>query len=69
MGLTLAFKAFFKAWKEPAKATKFIQNDEPKLLEASEKEADPSHLRLLALLQQQARLIDFLKEDINGFTD
>lgn len=72
MGLALAFKAFYKAWKEPAKATKFIQDDskhlEPKLLEESVKE-DPSHLRLLALLQQQGRLIDFLKEDISGFTD
>ena len=30
---------------------------------------DPSHLRLLALLQQEGRLIDFLKEDISSYSD
>jgi len=31
--------------------------------------ASDAHLRLLALLQQSGRLIDFLKEDISSFDD
>lgn len=68
MGLAIAFKAFLKAWKEPENGKKFVEKDfqnQPKQLESS----DPSHLRLLALLQQSGRLIDFLKEDITGFSD
>ncbi len=57
MGFKIAFQAFMKAWKEPEKAKEFLQED-PKQLELS----DPSHLRLLTLLQQSGRLIDFLKE-------
>lgn len=64
MGFKIAIQAFMKAWKEPQKAKEFLQ-DEPKQLESS----DPSHLRLLSLLQQSGRLIDFLKEDITGFSD
>jgi len=30
---------------------------------------DPSHLRLLALLQSQARLLDFLQEDLSSYND
>lgn len=30
---------------------------------------DLSHLRLLSLLQQKGRLIDFLKEDLSSYTD
>lgn len=56
MGLKLAFKAFFKALKEAPK-------------EIAHEEDSSSHLRLLALLQTQARLVDFLKEEISGFSD
>jgi hypothetical protein len=66
MSLALAFKAFLKAWKNPQKAEEFI-NDTPKITHAPA--ADPSHLRLLSSLQQNARLIDFLKEDIKSYTD
>lgn len=66
MSFMLAVKAFIKAWKDPAKAEDFL-NDKPKKLEAPS--IDHSHLRLLALLQQSGRLIDFLKEDIHDFTD
>lgn len=64
MSLGIAIKAFFKAWKEPQKGELFLK-EEPKKLEC----ADQPHLRLLALLQQSGRLIDFLKEDIKGFSD
>jgi Domain of unknown function (DUF2760) len=66
MGLGLACKAFIKAFKEPQKAQEFIEDRPPsKQLEV----ADQSHLRLLHYLQQTGRLIDFLKEDIGGFSD
>lgn len=64
MGLLIAIKAFFKALKEPEKTKEFLIN-QPKQIENE----DPSHLRLLALLQQSGRLVDFLKEDINSFSD
>ncbi len=62
----LAIKAFFKAWGDPVKAQDFLNEPAP-LIE--NQTADLSHLRLLALLQQSGRLIDFLKEDIDDFTD
>jgi len=65
MGLIIALKAFLKAWKEPENAEEFIK-EAPKI---SHTPSDASHLRLLSSLQQNARLIDFLKEDIKGYTD
>lgn len=65
MGLALAIKAFFKAWKYPKEAEKFL---EP-IQEQKEDSKEHSHLRLLALLQESGRLIDFLKEDITNFSD
>lgn len=68
MGLGLAFKAFIKAFKEPEKGRKFVEEnlDSNKQLEGNH---DPSHLRLLYYLQQSSRFIDFLKEDISTFND
>ena len=65
MKLKLAFKAFFKAFKDPEKAKQFIEDAPPKQIEMG----DFSHLRLLSYLQQAGRLIDFLKEDVSSFTD
>lgn len=65
MSFLIALKAFFKAWKDPVQGATFLR-DKPQIEETSN---DPSHLRLLALLQQSGRLIDFFKEDIQDFTD
>ena len=66
MRFTLAFKAFIKAFRDPEKAERFLQDAEPpKQVETS----DQSHLRLLHYLQQTGRLIDFLKEAIAPFND
>lgn len=54
-----AFKAFGKALKQP----EIPQETKP----ASKK--DRSHLQLLRSLQHSGRLIDFLNEDIDNFTD
>lgn len=69
MRLLLAIKAFFKALREPTKASLFLQELPPPNQDKEVEAADRSHLRLLALLQQSGRLIDFLKEDVTGFTD
>lgn len=66
MGLFLAIKAFFRAFKDPKKAQEFIENRKEKLPAET---SDTSHLRLLAMLQQASRLIDFLKEDITDLDD
>jgi hypothetical protein len=60
-----AFKAFFKAWREPENARIFLEHQPSQAAET----ADLSHLRLLFYLQQSGRLIDFLKEDITPFSD
>lgn len=64
MSLIVAIKAFFKALKKPEKALEFLNEDKQPAVSA-----DASHLRLLRLLQQTSRLIDFLKEDITSFDD
>lgn len=66
MSLILAFKSFFKALKEPQKAEKFLSDAEEPQKPSGK---DRSHLQLLSALQQAGRLIDFLKEDITGFSD
>ncbi len=59
--MMLALRAFFKALKNKNEAKAFVDGKEEK--------QDPSHLKLLYLLQKQGRLIDFLKEDIASFSD
>lgn len=62
--LILAFRAFWKTLYFPELAELFLQQTSlPK------EQSDFSHLRLLNMLQQSGRLVDFFKEDINGFTD
>lgn len=66
MKIKLAWKAFIKAFKEPEKAQKFIDDETELKFDESK---DQTHLRLLGYLQQGGRLIDFLKEDIHLFSD
>lgn len=65
--LILAFKVFFRAFTDPQWAIRFLSKtlEAPKLVESQ----DLSHLRLLAMLQQSSRLIDFLQEDLSAYTD
>lgn len=68
MKLLIAIKAFIKAWKEPEKAMKFLEDAKCQPEKITD-QSDQSHLRLLAFLQQSGRLIDFFKEDIASFDD
>lgn len=62
----LACRAFFRAFKEPEKMQMFIENQEPP---KQSETPDRSHMQLLYYLQHSGRLIDFLKEDIQAFSD
>ena len=68
MRLLQAFKAFFKALKDPVFADNLldVKNPDDK---ASQSPGDLSHLRLLGLMQESSRLVDFLKEDLSSFDD
>ena len=68
MRLIIAFKAFFMALKDPAKVEKFLEEKSPEPKQGQTR-ADCSHLRLLSLMQESSRLIDFLKEDLSAFDD
>lgn len=64
--LVLAWKAFLKAWREPLWAMLLLEKKESAPSPSFE---ENSHLRLLALLQKEGRLVDFFKENISTFTD
>lgn len=61
-----AIKAFFKVLRNPELGIGLI---EPKKEEEKPSKSHQSHLKILSMLQQQGRLIDFLKEDISSFSD
>jgi len=65
----MAIRAFFKALKAPQEAALFLEGPLTIQKEPKNEDLDPSHLRLLALLQRSGRLIDFLQEDISAFDD
>lgn len=68
MSLVIAIKAFFAALKDPSRAEKFLLPPPQKEKEVAPS-ADRSHLRLLSLLQDSSRLVDFLKEDLSAYDD
>ncbi len=63
--LLIAWKAFWFAWRNPEESKKWMEEPKTKIIPST----DPSHLRFLFFMQQGSRLIDFLKEDISGFSD
>lgn len=67
MRLLLAFKAFFMALKNPTLVKKLLEAKRPDISLAQAN--DYSHLRLLSLMQESSRLVDFLKEDLSSFDD
>ncbi|CDZ80289.1 hypothetical protein BN1013_00797 [Candidatus Rubidus massiliensis] len=69
MSFILACKAFIKAWKNPEKAKIFLEDSNLKTEDTKTNVVENTHLRLLGMLQQNGRFIDFIKEDISQFTD
>lgn len=67
--LILAIKAFWKAFRNPPAAEIFLLPSKESAKLPPPKDEDSSHLRLLALLQHSGRLVDFLKEEIDTFSD
>lgn len=68
MSLMTAFKAFWHALYNPEETRTYLSGEskpKPKQIESQ----DPAHLKLLAILQQSGRLVDFLKEDITAYSD
>lgn len=65
MSLKSAFKAFWKALREPSSGNGSL----PALEKKKTVHSDASHLKLLSYLQKSGRLVDFLKEDISSFSD
>ncbi|MDX1692209.1 MAG: DUF2760 domain-containing protein [Ketobacteraceae bacterium] len=53
----------------PAPEEKPADTPPPKPVESLKKTSPDSALQLLALFQQEARLVDFLNEDLAGFSD
>lgn len=62
-----AFKAFFKALGAPQEAQRFLLEEAPE--KPKTESGDRAHLRLLTILQQSGRLVDFLQEDITSYSD
>ncbi len=70
--LVLAYRAWFRILFDGRWAAQLVALDGPKLPEPPARPAVPSHepaLSLLALLQREGRLLDFLTQDITGFAD
>ena len=79
--IPLAFGAFFSILANPAYAARILGLDQPAAVApapavataappAQLKEAAPdAALQLLALLQREARLIDFAQESLSGYSD
>jgi len=61
--IILSLKAFLKAFNNPKQAQAFLNG--PK----TDTKKDRSHLQLLRSLQHSGRLIDFLSENIDDYSD
>lgn len=61
----IACRSFVQAFKHPEKAQQLIEFP----AQEESKNSATSHLKLLAYLQHSGRLVDFLKEEIQTFSD
>ena len=73
MSIVVAFKAFFRALFSPsfssAVAELLAQDSAASNTPASPPAVDPMAVQMLALLQREGRLLDFLQEDLDGSPD
>ncbi len=68
--MSLALRAYWHALRDQA----FVEKIEPLLTPAAQKDEKPARpsgapLRMLAVLQREGRLVDFLLEDIQAYPD
>lgn len=61
----LAWGAFWRTFRELERAQEFLSDQSAQGIDSGE----GSHLRLLGMLQQTGRLVDFFKEDLSGLSD
>ncbi|MCS6771581.1 MAG: DUF2760 domain-containing protein [Kiritimatiellae bacterium] len=72
MSISLAFRCFLKAFREPERARAFLADSEKDAKPATAQAAEPSRnaaVELLAALQREGRLVDFLMEPIESYSD
>ena len=69
MSFGLAVKAFWKTLTDGQTATRVKDALQPPAIEVKDEGPSPEPLRMLALLQRDARLLDFLTEDISDYDD
>jgi hypothetical protein len=73
MRLCIAVRAFLKAFQQPEEGKRFLdskpQSNITTTTTANSSASEHSHLRLLGLMQESSRLVDFLKEDLSSFDD
>lgn len=72
MNLSLAFKTFFRTIRDQSFAAKlaaWLDEPAPVLPKASETPRRTAAIELLATLQREGRLVDFLQESIDGYSD
>ena len=69
MRLLKAIKAFLKALREPETAEAWLAGEQAETAEAGDDAGMEGAGAVLALLQREGRLIDFLKEDIAALPD
>ena len=72
MSLGLAFKTFFRVWRDPEFARKVEQLFIPPPPPDPQKERAKllaEQLQLLGLLQRDGRLLDFLSENLSDYSD
>ncbi len=72
MRIGLAFKAFFRVFSDEAFANKvrlLLAGEAPPPPAAADPEVAPAAVQVLALLQREGRLVDFLQESLEGAPD
>ena len=72
MHIGLAFRAFFRIFSDAAFAEKvrlLFEGGTAPAPAPVEPEVAPAAVRVLALLQREGRLVDFLQEPLEGFSD
>lgn len=72
MSFGLAWKSFWRVWRDPEFAKRVEELDVPAVAidpEVEKRRILGEQLRILGFLQRDGRLLDFLSEDLNAYSD